>query len=337
MTGRRMVVAVDGSDSSDYAVEWAIKNVFKEGDHALLLSATSSAFDLMTADTANEYPMSVAVSPVHIEDQDRQLTKDGVQLVNHYIAVLKAAKVEAEGEVVKGDAGSWIVQEADKFDADAIIMGSHGYGIVKRTIMGSISDYVKNNSSRPLVLVRTPKEGVTKETNGSLCRKIVIAVDGTEPSVQAFMWALTNFCTGTDNVVILHVQEPVLQPTSFGTGQFGIDEVYIPPQATAKDDVEMLRVSEKLVEKYMTFAEKEAPKIHCEGMIVSGQAEDQVIKELELLQADAVVVGSQDKGFVGRTLLGSVSDYLAHSAPCPVIIVKAGSKAAAEDQHLHAQ
>jgi len=43
------------------------------------------------------------------------------------------------------------------------------------------------------------------------------------------------------------------------------------------------------------------------------------------LGADVVVVGSRGRGAIRRALLGSVSTYVVHNAPCPVLVVRAGS------------
>lgn len=41
--------------------------------------------------------------------------------------------------------------------------------------------------------------------------------------------------------------------------------------------------------------------------------------------ADVLVVGASDKGWFRRLLSGSVMEYAAHHAPCPVLIVRHGS------------
>jgi nucleotide-binding universal stress UspA family protein len=43
------------------------------------------------------------------------------------------------------------------------------------------------------------------------------------------------------------------------------------------------------------------------------------------LGADVVVVGSRGRGVIKRALLGSVSSYVVHNAPCPVLVVRAAS------------
>lgn len=41
------------------------------------------------------------------------------------------------------------------------------------------------------------------------------------------------------------------------SGEFGIEEVYVPSQIAGKSEVEALNQSEKLVEKYMEYVNKE--------------------------------------------------------------------------------
>jgi nucleotide-binding universal stress UspA family protein len=41
-------------------------------------------------------------------------------------------QISCEGEVVKGEAGSWIVDEAERLNAELVVVGSHAYGVLKR-------------------------------------------------------------------------------------------------------------------------------------------------------------------------------------------------------------
>ena len=42
----------------------------------------------------------------------------------------------------------------------------------------------------------------------------------------------------------------------------------------------------------------------------------------EQISADVLVIGSSEKGFLRRLLVGSVMNHLVHHAPCPVLVVR---------------
>jgi nucleotide-binding universal stress UspA family protein len=56
--------------------------------------------------------------------------------------------------------------------------------------------------------------------------------------------------------------------------------------------------------------------------ILTGQPEQEIVKEAEDWGADLIVVGSQGRGFWDRQLMGSVSTGVLHHAPCSVLVVR---------------
>ena len=53
-----------------------------------------------------------------------------------------------------------------------------------------------------------------------------------------------------------------------------------------------------------------------------GEVAKEVVGLAEELEVDLIVVGTRGRGFVGRALMGSVSDSVVRHARCPVVVVR---------------
>ena len=135
--------------------------------------------------------------------------------------------------------------------------------------------------------------------------RIVVGVDGSEPSKAALRWALHQAkLTGAvvDVVTVWHI--PV------GAG-------LVPPadMPDYQDDAQMV-LTETATEMFSVDSE-----VEMRMRVVQGRAGQVLAEAAE--GADLLVVGSS-RGFGGFTdaLLGSVGQYCVHHAPCPVVIMR---------------
>lgn len=62
--------------------------------------------------------------------------------------------IQIDGEVVRlfGNPGEQIVKKAEDIEATLVITGSRGLGTIRRTVLGSVSDYVIHHSHVPVIV-----------------------------------------------------------------------------------------------------------------------------------------------------------------------------------------
>ncbi|KAF3611038.1 hypothetical protein DY000_02050862 [Brassica cretica] len=63
-------------------------------------------------------------------------------------------------------------------------------------------------------------------------------------------------------------------------------------------------------------------EIRSETLVFEGEAKEIICQAVEQMHVDLLVVGSRGLGKIRRAFIGSVSDYCAHHANCPILIVK---------------
>nr|ADB54817.1 universal stress protein 9308 [Hordeum vulgare subsp. vulgare] len=154
--------------------------------------------------------------------------------------------------------------------------------------------------------------------------KVVAAVDASEESLHALSWALDNVVRHHPgaSVVVVHAQHPV-DHFVYPVAAHGL--AYAPP--TAMDSMRRAQAenSRKAVARALDVCRQK--QVSATAAVVEGDAKEAICQAVEDARADLLVLGSRGLGMIKRALLGSVSDYLAHHASCPVLIVKPPNKA----------
>ncbi|PQQ15076.1 universal stress protein A-like protein [Prunus yedoensis var. nudiflora] len=92
------------------------------------------------------------------------MEKYGTDMVNSVMQRAEAvyrnfhtnAHVHIERMIGRGDPKDVICNTVEKLRADTLVMGSHGYGFLKRTLVGSVSDYCAKHVECPVVIVKHP-------------------------------------------------------------------------------------------------------------------------------------------------------------------------------------
>ena len=142
----RVVLAVDGSDYSQAAVDQVVHRPWPPGTTIRVLSAIQPYTP----------PMTEVVVGATIEQVTQQLLQDAKQLTERTARALAATGAAIETAVRQGDPREAIVDEAQEWGADLIVMGSHGRTGLKRWVLGSVAQAVAAHARCSVEIVRRP-------------------------------------------------------------------------------------------------------------------------------------------------------------------------------------
>jgi len=137
-----ILVATDGSPAATEAAEKAIE----------LAQALDAPLVLATVWQVSYEPIGIGFSPV-IPDLDAVGSKEAQEIVDRAAAPVRAAGLAHETLVRRGSPAQEICAIADAEDAQLIVLGSHGWGAMRRAIFGSVSTSVLHHAGRPVLVV----------------------------------------------------------------------------------------------------------------------------------------------------------------------------------------
>ncbi|XP_010268015.1 PREDICTED: universal stress protein A-like protein [Nelumbo nucifera] len=156
---RKIVVAVDEGEESMYALSWCLNNVICDNSkHTLILLYVKPPRVLYTALDGTGYLFSsdiIATMEKYSKDVADCVIEKAKKLCSETENDLQNVKVETKVE--SGDPRDVICEMAEKLSADMLVMGNHGYGLIKRAFLGSVSNHCAQNVKCPVLIVKRPK------------------------------------------------------------------------------------------------------------------------------------------------------------------------------------
>ena len=136
--GERILVAVDGSEFSDAAVDQAI---------SLGSICRSEIFVISVVDL---YPEQMSVAPALVEKMSAEVREH----LDKAAEKVEKAGIACETIVrMGGKPHEFILEEAKEKSVDLIAMGTHGRTGIKRVIMGSVAQNVIGSSPCPVLVI----------------------------------------------------------------------------------------------------------------------------------------------------------------------------------------
>jgi nucleotide-binding universal stress UspA family protein len=145
----RILIATDGSEHSKAMVKEFAGRTFAPNIKVRIISAYQGASYMMYA-----APMGV-LSDYYLET-DKYLLKAAEEATENAANILRKKKpdLSISTAAIEGSPKSVILDEAEKFGADLIVIGSHGHGAVAGFLLGSVSQAVALHAKCSVEIVR---------------------------------------------------------------------------------------------------------------------------------------------------------------------------------------
>lgn len=153
-----VLVATEGRDAPFKRILVAV-DLSHHSLHVLELAATLAQTDEaeMRAIYVQERQTPVLLEgALGAEQQGRDDAKDQFELIISEASM--PAELGMSREVLEGHAGHEILQDAQAWRADVIVLGTHGFGFFNRMLLGSASTYVLRHGDCATLIVPRPDE-----------------------------------------------------------------------------------------------------------------------------------------------------------------------------------
>ena len=140
---KKILCPIDFDDNSIAALDYA-RDLAREHDatlyvlHAVFVLLPGAGFPLEPYPVVSDEPRKLELQKIAREHLD--------------------GKVRYELAARAGKPAETIIQAAEDFDVDLIVMATHGRTGVTRLFLGSVAEHVVRTSSRPVLTIR-PKDG----------------------------------------------------------------------------------------------------------------------------------------------------------------------------------
>jgi nucleotide-binding universal stress UspA family protein len=284
-----IVVAVDGSAASDTAVVWAARDAAMHNVPLTLLHAVVTPTSTWPP---VPYPDSLLVK---LEDDGRKAIAHALKLAEDAMPVDR--KVAIKKELVYSSPALALIKLADQ--AERIVVGSSGRGLLARGILGSVSSTVVRHAGCPVAVIRD--EDLPDPQHGP----VLVGIDGSPASELATAIAFDQASRRGVDLVVLHAWSDmaVLELPAF--------------------DWETVEAeAERGLAETLAGWQERYPDVTVRRILVRDLPAQQIIQQSKSLEAQLVVVGSHGRGGLTGLILGSVSNTVLHSVRVPVIVAR---------------
>lgn len=218
----------------------------------------------------------------------------------------------------KGNVAESVVDHADEFGADLVVLSTHGKGGLRGFLFGRIALRALQRGTTPVLLMNPTSSGVVPPF---VCRTILVPLDGTAAHEPALGVASK---LGQAWQAALHL-EIVVHTVGTLSGHEAATGVLMPSATRA-----LLDLAERGAEEYL---ERVAQTLKAEGLsttshVSRGEPAACLVEAADRVNADLVVMASHAKGAMEAFWSGSLTPKVVEKLRRPILLVRAAGEEA---------
>jgi nucleotide-binding universal stress UspA family protein len=238
----------------------------------------------------------------------RAVAQQGVELVSE---LFPAWNVQTESP--SGSAYGVIVDRAKAWNADLVVVGSHGRSAVGRFLFGSVAQNVLSHSPCSVRIGRGQDPDSEKPLGFPL--RLLIGVDGSPGSTAAIEAASARGWPPGTEVRLATVADSRLMLALIAGGFTGSEAA-----AAARGGSPVERVTRAAGDRFRDSG------LAVTTIVLEGDPKHMLLREAQRWGADCIFLGAQGHSRLERFLIGSVSACVAARGGCSVEVVRKPSQ-----------
>lgn len=302
-----ILIATDGSEYASNALSFMLRFPFPRDSKMTVLTVVEDIpmlpAELDALDDVQNEALNLA---------NKRLQEEAEELVAREGSCLREDGWPGVSMVRNGNPVDEILAVAEEIEADLIVLGSHGTGLAKRFLLGSVSDRVLEYARCSVLIVKKQSgaaEPAAIEPGTNAPFKIMLAYDESDVTQEAI-----NLCSSlpleSDSEINVVYVMPLITAYRQDVRQH-INNIWLQKkqimQGELDNSVKALQWATPNVKTHL----READNVSHE-----------ILTAAEETGSDLIMFGCKDKGAIKNFLLGSITRRMARYAECTVWAVR---------------
>jgi nucleotide-binding universal stress UspA family protein len=242
------------------------------------------------------------VPPQITADGMAEKLEEGGKVLASAVQAMNVDPTKVNPRLKQGDPKITVCEVAEEEQSDLIIMGARQLGKLQAILENSVTQYVFQLTSRPMLLVKD-------DVYVKKIRRIMVAFDNSEPAKESLTLALSFLKEINGGQLVL---------------------VHVAKDLTGKTSEDLTPNAEKDPTLAPAIAEAQKMGVSYRCVTAIGKPGETICRIAEELSVDLLMLGSPDrrpniaKNFLDldRLLGTSLSDYVRVYANCPVLLTR---------------